>query len=218
TRAFAPLLDQGARIARLDADSPPQRLGDDLPAELAPFAAAFDTGIGRLYQAIERERRFTRDIAHELRTPLAEIRATAEVALREGGEAELRSGLRTAIESTERMQRSVNTLLALARYESGQESPAFDPLDLAALVASQAQALQRLAQQRQISIDLKAASAWVHSDVGIVERILANLMHNAVDYSPPGQSVSCVVRSTAGGHVVEIENAAPELTAADVAN
>jgi two-component system sensor histidine kinase QseC len=219
--AFAPLLEQGARIARMDAEKPPERVGEHLPAELAPFADAFDSGIAKLYGAIERERRFSRDIAHELRTPLAETRMTAEVALGDGDSVALRSGLITAIAATERMQRSVDTLLALARFESGQEAPALDPLDVVQLARIQVEALRRAAEANQISLALRApAEAWVHSDVGILERILTNLLQNAVDYAPAGSAVHCsinpVQHGTGAAHLICIDNEAPQLTQADL--
>lgn len=220
--AFAPLLQQGARIAGMDIDKPPEQVGQHLPSELAPFAAAFNTGIARLYAAIQRERRFSRDIAHELRTPLAETRATAEVALRDGGSEALRNGLITAIAATERMQRSVDTLLALARFESGQESPALDPLDLAELAAVQIETVRRTAQTQSITVVLQApAEAWVHSDVGIIERILANLLRNAVEYAPEGSTVHCSVvnarqNDKQNAYFICVDNEAPQLTQDDL--
>lgn len=214
---FSPLLEQGERIARLDIDKPPERVGEHLPIELKPFAGAFNTGIARLYGAMERERRFSRDIAHELRTPLAETRATAEVALRDGGNEALRSGLITAIAATERMQRSVDTLLALARFESGQESPALDPLDLAELTATQTRMLQRAAEARQISLTIATpAEAWIHSDIGIIERILTNLLQNAIDYAPSGTTVNCRIARMAGEYTICIDNEAPQLSVDDL--
>nr|WP_298726794.1 ATP-binding protein [uncultured Steroidobacter sp.] len=219
--AFAPLLEQGARIASMDTEKPPERVGDHLPAELAPFAAAFNVGIAKLYGAIQRERRFSRDIAHELRTPLAETRLTAEVALHEGDTAALRSGLITAIAATERMQRSVDTLLALARFESGQESPALDPLDLTRLAADQIETMRRSAEANRMGLTLRApAEAWVNSDVGILERILTNLLQNAVDYAPAGGTVNCSITQTGhdarSAYLVCIDNEAPQLTPEDL--
>ena len=219
--AFGPLLRQGASIASMDIDNPPVRVGEHLPTELAPFAAAFNTGIAKLYGAIQRERRFSRDIAHELRTPLAETRATAEVALRDGESEALRTGLITAIAATERMQRSVDTLLALARFESGQESPALDPLDLAELTGIQVEGVRRSAERNRMALVLQApAEAWVHSDVGIIERILTNLLQNAVDYAPPGSTVSCSINNVENnGHraySICIDNEAPQLTQEDL--
>lgn len=219
--AFAPLLEQGARIATMDTEKPPARVGEHLPVELAPFAAAFNIGIAKLYSAIQRERRFSRDIAHELRTPLAETRVTAEVALHDGDNAALRSGLITAIAATQRMQRSVDTLLALARFESGQESPALDPLDLARLVAIQIETMRRCAETNQIALALRApAEAWVHSDIGILERILTNLLRNAVDYAPAGGTVNCSIDQTIHDehhrYFICIDNEAPQLTQEDL--
>jgi two-component system sensor histidine kinase QseC len=218
-RAFTPLLQHGASIAALDTDNPPQHVGGDLPAELAPFAAAFHSGIDRLYDAIERERRFSRDIAHELRTPLAETRTAAEVALNDGAVSSLRAGLTTAIAATKRMQRSVDTLLAMVRVESGQESPAIDPLDLTTLVAAQVQMLQRLAESQGIGLRLQAPEcAWTRSDVGILERILSNLLQNAVDYAPGRSTVECTIEHAGDGYSILIENAAPQLSAQDLSH
>lgn len=219
--AFAPLLEQGARIATMDAEKPPGRVGEHLPAELAPFAAAFNIGIARLYGAIQRERRFSRDIAHELRTPLAETRLTAEVALHDGDREALRSGLLTAIAATERMQRSVDTLLALARFESGQESPTPDPLDLTRLAAIQIETMRRSATANRIALALRApAEVWVCSDIGILERILTNLLQNAVDYAPVDGVVNCSIDRTAHGersaYFICIDNEAPQLTQEDL--
>ena len=219
--AFAPLLVQGARIAKMDAEKPPERVGEHLPTELAPFAAAFNIGIARLYGAIQRERRFSRDIAHELRTPLAETRLAAEVALNDGDDAALRDGLVTAIAATERMQRSVDTLLALARFESGQEAPALDPLDLARLAAIQIETMRRAAGANGIELTLHSpAEVWVHSDIGILERILTNLLQNAVDYAPVGSSVNCSITQTRDDgrclYFICIDNEAPQLTQADL--
>lgn len=221
--AFAPLMRARERIATLDpqqADATPIAAG--LPSELAPFASAFASGVGRLYHAIERERRFSRDIAHELRTPLAEIRTGAEVALAVDSHDAMRNGLHTVITGSERMQRGIDTLLALARHESGQDLPAPDPLDLAQLLGQHVHWLRPVAEAggRHLS-DREQAPAWIHSDVGMLERILDNLIQNAVEYAPPGSSIDCAVETVshegARAYRVCIANDAPELTVDDVA-
>ncbi len=221
--AFRSLLRHGESLAMLDADVPLERVGKDLPTELAPLAAAFNTGIANLYDAVQRERRFSRDIAHELRTPLAETRVSAEVALLEGGSETLRAALKSAIASTERMQRTVDTMLALARFESGQESPALDPLNLTECAREQVKTLHRLAEINRVTVDLHAkAEVWVHTDVGIVERILTNLLQNAVEYAPAGSAVHCSIsrtdRSSPADYFFCVDNEAPQLTQGDLAH
>lgn len=214
---FRALRRAADRIATLDTDTPLQPIGRDFPQELLPFADTFNLGIRRLYEAIARERRFARDVAHELRTPLAEIRAQAESALASVDAGQMRGSLHASIESSARMQRSVDTLLSLARLESGQDAPALDPLDLADLVARMAAALRPAAQARGIELRIALpASAWVQSDVGIVERILSNLLRNAIEYSPEHSHIDCRIESAADGGWLQLDNAAPELSDADL--
>ena len=216
-RAFAVLRRAGSHVAAVDVQTPPRPIGADFPVELKPFASAFDTGLRRLYESAARERRFARDAAHELRTPLAEIRVTAESALAGADPAQARHGLQAAIEACARMQRSVDTLLLLSRLESGLEGPSPDPLDLAVLVADTAMALRTAAAQRRI--DLRTTlpeAAWVRSDFGIVERIVSNLLRNAIDYAPEGGEVQCRLQRGDGEWWLTVANAAPELEQDDL--
>ncbi|KAF1712227.1 two-component sensor histidine kinase [Pseudoxanthomonas kalamensis DSM 18571] len=214
---FGTLDRTAGQVARLDADTPLQPIGADFPVELVPFADAFNLGIRRLYAAISRERRFASDVAHELRTPLAEIRAQAESSLASNDPSQMRDSLQASIESTGRMQRSVDTLLSLARLESGQEQPALDPLDLVPLLSRLLSALQPAAAMRGLVLHAELPdAAWVRSDIGIVERIVSNLLRNAIEYAPAGGTIDCCLEGGEDGWRLRLENAAPELTAADI--
>ncbi len=207
----------GAEVATLDADAPMQPIGDDFPRELRPFAQAFNIGLHRLYAAIARERRFARDVAHELRTPLAEIRTSAEAALADADPRQAKRSLGAAIDACTRMQRSVDTLLLLARLESGQDAVAPDPLDLAALVGGLIAALHDLGAARRTTVRAELPpAAWVQSDLGIVERIVSNLLRNAFEYSPEGEAITCRLCREGDGWWLAIDNAAPDLEAADL--
>lgn len=207
----------GAQVATLDADAPMHGIGDDFPRELKPFAAAFNIGLHRLYAAIARERRFARDVAHELRTPLAEIRISAEAALADADPRQAQRSLSAAIDACTRMQRSVDTLLLLARLESGQDTVAPDPLDLAALVGGLIAARRDLGAARGITVRAELPpTAWVQSDLGIIERIVSNLLGNALEYSPEGEEITCRLRREGDGWLLAIDNAAPDLEAADL--
>lgn len=201
----------GVALSRLRADRPMQPLGGDFPHELRPFVDAFNQGLHHLYSAIDRERRFASDVAHELRTPLAEIRTSAQSALSDPDPERARQGLHAAIQACSRMQRSVDTLLLLARLESGQQIPAPDPLDLAALL----QELLQCCGQQSIHSDLPA-SAWIQGDQGILERILSNLLRNAMEYAPAGDVLECRLQRDSAGWMLFITNTAPQLQMADL--
>jgi two-component system sensor histidine kinase QseC len=215
--AIATLHRAGASVALLRADRPMQRIDGDFPRELQPFVDAFNMGLHHLYTAIERERRFSRDVAHELRTPLAEIRTSAESALGDADPAHARRSLGAVVAACARMQRGVDTLLLLARLESGQHRPAPDPLELAALVRELVAALAGMQARQSVAVRAELpASAWVQSDRGVVERIISNLLRNAIEYAPRGDEVTCRLERGGAGWLLAIANAAPGLQADDL--
>lgn len=207
----------GVQLADLRSDRPIARIGADFPRELRPFAEAFNQGLHHLYAAIFRERRFSRDVAHELRTPLAEIRISAESALIDADPARIQRALNATIQASSRMQRSVDTLLLLARLESGQHTLALDPLDLTALLQELLAGLnvQQMAPKSPIHVTLPE-SAWVQSDQGVIERIVSNLLRNAIEYAPEGDDIQCRLEREASGWMLTIVNTAPNLQASDL--
>ena len=207
----------GEQLADLRSDRPIARIGADFPRELRPFAEAFNQGLHHLYAAIARERRFSRDVAHELRTPLAEIRISAESALIDADPTRIQRALNATIQASSRMQRSVDTLLLLARLESGQHTLALDPLDLTALLQELLAGLnvQQMAPKSPIRVTLPE-SAWVQSDQGVIERIVSNLLRNAIEYAPEGDDIQCRLEREASGWMLTIVNTAPNLQASDL--
>ncbi len=220
-RGLAPVLRFGERVARGSSSPPssPAPMTDAaLPRELTPFAAALDDAFARLYATIERERRFSRDVAHELRTPLTEIRASIEAAARRpGDEAARDAAYGTSIAAVERMQRAIDTLLQLTRYEAGQDHPATDPLDAAALARHLLVSLGPDAAARQLRIeDALPSTLWVRSDVGSLERILSNLLRNAIAYAPAGGTIRLGADVTGAGSFLWVGNPAPGLGVDDL--
>jgi two-component system sensor histidine kinase QseC len=218
-RGLAPLLRFGRRIAKLDGTQPPTLANERLPRELEPFSAALGAAFDKLYATIERERRFSRDVAHELRTPLAEIRTSIETAARiPADRAATQAAFAASIGAVERMQRAIDALLMLARHEAGLARPALDPLHLSALLKSLLASLEPLARERSIHFASDCPpDLWVRSDIGSLERIVANLLHNAIEYAPPGSRVEIGVETLHdGGLALSVANPAPDLCAADL--
>lgn len=185
-----------------------------LPHELRPLAEALNDAFGRLRHALERERRFTRDVAHELRTPLAEIRTAVELAQRD---APASSALEGALASTERVGRSIDGLLSLSRYESGLQEVQVEPADLSRLLGRTLALAEGVAQRRGVWLRLEAPDeCWIQTDPTLLERILDNLLLNAAEYAPEGSEVKLYLRCDGNDVDLRIGNLAPSLDAGDL--
>jgi signal transduction histidine kinase len=198
-RALAPGADAGPVV--------------EVPDELVPIRNSLDSAFGALREALARERRFARAVAHELRTPLAEMSTMLErdCAPVDDKRIELRAALNG-------MTRTVEGLLALARYEAGLEAPAIEPVDVVAVLARQAAALRvpSAARGQQIAA-VTPEELWVMSDAALLERIFANLIGNSVDHGPEECTIEIAVQSHDGLARVTIANPAPMLSATDAA-
>lgn len=216
-RALQPLADFGADAERRarEPSSTPYDL-HALPLELRPIAAALDGAFTRLARMLLRERRFARDLAHELRTPLAEMFALVDT-LPATQDAAHESGRTQLVQTLTGMTRIVDGLLALARYEAGIDQPVIEPLDLVSVVRGQVQAQHADAARRGLGFDVALpAELWVMGDELLIERIVSNLLRNAVSHAPAGDRIGVHTVAGAAGLSLCIENAAPALTVEDV--
>ncbi|HEY1070974.1 sensor histidine kinase [Thermomonas sp.] len=202
---------------RLPHDGPPEPGSlATTPRELHPFVEAAHAALRTSWGLAERERRLSRSVAHELRTPVAEIAAVTELARRDGDPAALQRALATVAEANGRMQRGIEALLALARFESGQEPPQADPLDLAALLRALVAGGGEELDPARLAAQLPD-EAWGVCDAGMLERIAANLLRNAVEYGDPGTPVEVALSADGAGWWLRVRNRASGLTEADVA-
>lgn len=213
-RAFAPIQHAGEQLRQLPPDALPASMPSPLPTELQPYVPATQGALEQLAEAVERERRLSRNIAHELRTPLAEIRLSAENALHSNNTRHWHDSLEAILDINGHMERSVHALLALARHESGQMAPALDPLDLSALIRHQCGHLP-LACQPRLQL-LLPDELWIHSDPDMLERILSNLLHNACQYAPGSTPIRLDTAWQQGQLWLQLHNAAPDLVAEDL--
>lgn len=186
------------------------------PRELQPFVDAAHAALRTSWGLAERERRLSRSVAHELRTPVAEIAAVTELAHRADDPVVLRRALATVGEANARMQRGIEALLALARFESGQEPPQADPLDLAALLRALVHGGSEGAGDTRLDLKLPD-EAWGICDAGMLERIAANLLRNAVEYGDPGTPVEVALSMDGTGWWLRVRNHAHRLQEADLA-
>ena len=214
-RGLRPVEDFARSLESVDPDDPAAHLdAGPLPDELRPVAASFSALLGRLMEALARERRYARNVAHELRNPLAEIRLLADVGSGSTDSEAMQHAVREIGATAAEMQQIVESLLALTRYEAGLEIPQPEPVDLSAELRRQMSALSGAAEQQSLTMEVDApAEAWIHTDSALLPRLLANLLGNAVSHAPRG-SVVQVNLSPAGE--LSVSNPAPRLSAGDV--
>ncbi len=185
-----------------------------LPRELKPLAQALNSAFGGLRRALQRERRFARDVAHELRTPLAEIRTAVELARREPG---AMPALEGALDSTDRMGRCIDGLLSLSRYESGMQEVHLEPVELKGLLERSLQLASGPARRRRVAMQLEApAECWAQSDPSLLERVIDNLMLNAAEHAPEGGEVRVLLTCEHGRIELKMGNPAPDLDPQDL--
>lgn len=155
-----------------------------LPTELQPLVKAFNRLLTQLDEAVENERRFIGDAAHELRTPLAALQAQAHVALRARSTPEKDAALVKLIAVAERNTRLSEQLLDLARLNAGEHAPVREPADLSELVLHVAREFEVFAQTHQRRLLLDLSPAHVECNIDEIGILLRNLVDNALRYTP----------------------------------
>lgn len=185
------------------------------PDELKELADTFDDMLGRLQTAFESQRQFSSHVSHELRTPLAIIRAEAEVALA-GPDATPRERQRneTIVAAADRSERLIDGLLTLARSESALRDHA--PIDLAELVGDVVNGYARAADAAGIRLDLSLAPAAVIGDRALLERLVGNLIDNAIKHNHSGGWVRVMVGTEGRDAVTRVANGGVVLAQATV--
>ncbi|KAF1018363.1 MAG: Sensor protein QseC [Paracidovorax wautersii] len=162
---------------------------EPLPLELHPLVASFNHVLQQLDEAIEGERRFIGDAAHELRTPLSALQAQAEIALRAEQPQDKDEALRKLLRVAQRSTRLSEQLLDLARLNAGANAPRHEQADLSDLVLHVAQEFEVQAQQSQRTLTLDAQTCRIQCNVDEIGILLRNLIDNALRYTAPGGTV-----------------------------
>ena len=195
-----PLRRLAAQVQDIRTDGTP---GHDAPNEVAMLEAAVaaltrrvDAQFQQLQQADQRRRDLVSGLSHDLRTPLAALRGQLESLLIEDpatGTPDRTARLHTALRQSERLRRLIDQLFELARLDDPQVQPRCEAFCLAELLQDVVQGLQPVARARGVALALAAEShgpAPVWADLGLVERLLQNLLDNALRCTPPGGQVT----------------------------
>jgi two-component system OmpR family sensor kinase len=217
-RALEPINTLVSGLARIEPRDLHSRLARAaVEDEVARLTDAINALLARVARAAETERRFAADAAHELRTPLAVLRAGLEVALTRPRPAiEYADALATSLRETVGLCRMADELLTLARLDH-DGAFARGPLSLSTLLQEVIDAIEPLLEAKQL--ELRGAlgdSVIVNGNPDYLRRLIVNLLDNALKFAPPGGWVAVRLASHDGVATIRIADNGPGIAAADL--
>ncbi|MBE5799767.1 MAG: HAMP domain-containing protein [Clostridiales bacterium] len=179
--------------------------------ELHALAGTLEDMLFRLEASFDRERRFTSDAAHELRTPLSAMRTQGEYALSRDDMQEKDEAIVRMLEKNEEMRIMVDQLLVMARLDAGQ-TPMDEQVDLISLIESIVQDMEPVAQEKNMRIETALEDIHVHGNRAMLMRAVINLADNAIRYGREGGLVRISLSDENGEAVIRVTDDGEGLT------
>ncbi|MFE9206592.1 sensor histidine kinase [Micromonospora sp. NPDC007230] len=216
-RMLRPLRTLTATTRRISQDRLHERIALTGPHdELKELADTFDEMVTRLEASFNSQRRFVADASHELRTPLAVVRTGAEVLLakRHGTPEQWQAMARRVLTATSRAERMLDGLLTLARSDSGVVAE--ETHDLAVAAAGALGEADGEAERAALTITSDLRPALVKGDPALLDRLLSNLVDNAIRHNHPGGWVDVVTGHRDRAAVVTVRNSGERIPPAEV--
>jgi signal transduction histidine kinase len=217
-RALRPLTDMaGAARAMRGADVSQRLPTPGTGDELADLGRAFNDLLARREEAFERQRCFTGDASHQLRTPLAALLGQVEVALlRPRPPEEYRRVLELVRGQADGLRRIVESLLFLARADAEAQLPELEALDLAAWLPEYLRSWPDHGRRADVHLEVRAGPLRVRAQAPLLGQLLDNLLDNACKYSEPGSPITLAARAEKGGVALTVEDAGRGIAAEDL--
>lgn len=215
-RGLRPLQDLSREIGeRSPRDLRPLDAGKS-PAEARPLVDSINHLLGEVTEANRNQQRFLANAAHQLRTPLAGLQAHAELALAQPVPDACRVEIEQVHGASVRTARLANQLLALARVEAGARAESDGSrADLRQVVEGAADEWVHRALERDIDLGFELAEVTVSGNAFLLREALANLVHNALEYTPAGGRVTVRTSNGAAQARVEVEDDGPGIAPAE---
>ena len=178
--------------------------------EIDGLVRAFNAMLGRIEILLGELRQITDNIAHELRTPITRIRGVAETTLKSSDDlTEYREMAASVIDECDNLVEMIGTMLEIAQTDSGTVDIELVPLDLLEIVEEAADLFAPMAEEKGLDIRLVIESprpAMVRGDRRRLQRVVANLMDNAIKYTPRGGNITVTVKMHSGHTIIEISD------------
>ena len=208
SRAIKPISSISATAVKISAGDLSQRINvAESESELGQLAAVLNSTFARLETAFAQQKQFASDAAHELRTPVSVMLTQTQVALnRERTAPEYRETVEACQRAAQRMRQLIESLLALARFDAGQEVLNRFTFDFSKTVDDCAELVRPLAAECGVKIVLEVKPLEITGDAERLAQVVTNLLTNAIQYNKPGGNV---------GIKLEVQNGLAILTVAD---
>ncbi len=190
-RATRPVRRLGEAIQARAADDLSPLDASDTPRELRPLVDATTSAMGRLQRLVDHQKRFVRDTAHQLRTPLAVLKTQVQSARR--GDIGPEQALAEIDQTVQRATVLANQMLSLAKVEQLRQQPEFETLDLGQIVREVALDVSPLIADKVLDFELDVVPAPVHAHRWMLQELSRNLLHNAIRHSPRGAALHVTV-------------------------
>jgi two-component system sensor histidine kinase QseC len=212
-RGLAPVRHVAEEVTLRDPHNlQPMEVGP-VPVEIRPLVTELNELFEQLHHAFERERRFTDDAAHELRTPLASLKTQAQVALRATDKSQKRQALNQVITGVDRATHLLEQMLTLARINPESNELKSEEIFLHALTADVIALIAPTAFAKKITLELTGNQhALIKADPISVSVLVRNLVDNAVRYTPEGGTVTVAIDKESEKTVLKVTDTGPGIS------
>ena len=184
----------------------------EAPSEIRPLLDALNRLFAKISTLLERERRFTTDAAHELRTPLAAIKIHAQVARQARNEGERRQAIESVIQGTNRVNRLVEQLLILARLDHQSMSATQERVNLTEIIVNGVMDETPRATAKGVDLGVSEGTdkeAIINGNADLLMIMIRNLLDNAVRYTPEGGKVNASVMLRDNSVILQVADSGP---------
>ena len=218
SRSLKPIASISAAAVKISAGDLAQRINvAEAESELGQLAAVLNSTFARLETAFAQQKQFASDAAHELRTPVTVILTQTQTALnRERDAASYKQTVEACQRAAQRMRKLIESLLALARFDAGQEVLRRTDFDFSETIADSAELVQPLADERAVKISVDIEPVKITGDSERLAQVVTNLLTNAIQYNQPAGEVRVQLESQNGLAVLTVTDTGQGIAPADL--
>ncbi|HEY5042186.1 MAG TPA: ATP-binding protein [Verrucomicrobiae bacterium] len=218
SRAIRPISEISSTAMKISAGDLSQRINvAEAESELGQLAAVLNSTFARLEAAFAQQKQFASDAAHELRTPVSVILTQTQTALnRERDAASYKQTVEACQRAAQRMRKLIESLLALARFDAGQEVLKRLRFDFSRTIADGVELVKPLAGERGVTIATELAPLEIVGDSERLAQVVTNLLTNAVQYNQPEGEVRVKLEASGGLAVLTVADTGQGIGAADL--